>query len=253
MMKRLYIIFIGVLMAGTAFAADDLKAVEDEAAKMYKEGDYAKAVELYEQILSGDRESAAVYYNLGNAYYKTGETAKAILNYERALLLQPGDKDAKYNLAMAQRSTVDNIKVLPELFLVRWYNGFVTAFTADQWAYVSVFLFICFLVMSVVFFHATSISMKKMGFTVGIVALLLAGGTVLFASKQYHRQTDRDMGIVMTPSVVVRGAPDASGTELFVIHEGLKVQVIETLGEWYNVRLADGNEGWIRQADLEKI
>ena len=58
-------------MAGTAFAADDLKAVEDEAAKMYKEGDYAKAVELYEQILSGDRESAAVYYNLGNAYYKT--------------------------------------------------------------------------------------------------------------------------------------------------------------------------------------
>ena len=94
-------------------------------------------------------------------FYKTGETAKAILNYERALLLQPGDKDAKYNLAMAQRSTVDNIKVLPELFLVRWYNGFVTAFTADQWAYVSVFLFICFLVMSVVFFHATSISMKK--------------------------------------------------------------------------------------------
>ena len=186
-------------------------------------------------------------------FYKTGETAKAILNYERALLLQPGDKDAKYNLAMAQRSTVDNIKVLPELFLVRWYNGFVTAFTADQWAYVSVFLFICFLVMSVVFFHATSISMKKMGFTVGIIALLLAGATVLFASKQYHRQTDRNMGIVMTPSVVVRGAPDASGTELFVIHEGLKVQVIETLGEWYNVRLADGNEGWIRQADLEKI
>ena len=154
---------------------------------------------------------------------------------------------------MAQRSTVDNIKVLPELFLVRWYNGLVTTFPADQWAYISVFLFVCFLVMAVVFFHATSISMKKLGFTAAIVLLLLSGATVLVASKQYHRQTDRDMGIVMTPSVVVRGAPDDSGTELFVVHEGLKVRVLETLGEWYNVRLADGNEGWIRQADLEKI
>ena len=252
-MKKLHILFIGILMAGTAFAADDLQSVESEAARMYQEGDYAKAIELYNQILDSDRESAAVYYNLGNAYYKTGETAKAILNYERALLIQPGDKDAKYNLAMAQRSTVDNIKVLPELFLVRWYNGLVTTFPVDQWAYISVFLFVCFLVMAVVFFHATSISMKKLGFTAGIVLLLLSGATVLVASKQYHRQTDRDMGIVMTPSVVVRGAPDDSGTELFVVHEGLKVRVLETLGEWYNVRLADGNEGWIRQSDLEKI
>ena len=108
-MKKLHILFIGILMAGTAFAADDLQSVESEAARMYQEGDYAKAIELYNQILDSDRESAAVYYNLGNAYYKTGETAKAILNYERALLIQPGDKDAKYNLAMAQRSTVDNI------------------------------------------------------------------------------------------------------------------------------------------------
>ena len=253
MKKKLYILFVGLLMAGAAFGADSLQSVENEAARMYQEGNYAKAAELYEQILDGDVESAAVYYNLGNAYYKTGETAKAILNYERALLIHPGDRDAKYNLALAQRSTVDNIKVLPELFLVRWYNGLVTTFPADQWAYISVFLFLCFLAMAVVFFHATSVSMKKMGFTVGIVVLLLTGATVLFASKQYHRQTDRDMGIVMTPSVVVRGAPDNSGTELFVVHEGLKVQVIETLGEWYNVRLADGNEGWIQKNDLEKI
>lgn len=252
-MKKLYVIFIGLLMAGTAFAAEDLQSVESEAARMYQEGDYAKAIELYNQILDSDVESAAVYYNLGNAYYKAGETAKAILNYERALLIQPGDKDAKYNLALAQRSTVDNIKVLPELFLVRWYNGFVAAFPADQWAYISVFLFVCFLVMAVLFFHATSISMKKAGFTVGIIALLLSGASVLFAAKQYHRQTDRDMGIVVAPSVVVRGAPDNSGTELFVVHEGLKVRVLDSLGEWYNVRLADGNEGWIQKAELEKI
>lgn len=81
--------------------------------------------------------TATVYYNLGNCYYKQGEIAKAILNYERAFIVASGDNDIKVYLAMAQKATVDNIKVLPELFLVRWYNAFVTAFTADQWAYVS--------------------------------------------------------------------------------------------------------------------
>ena len=251
-MKRIYIILM-LLLSGVMTYATDVKTLAEEATKMYQEGVYQKAIDLYNEMLSDDMESATVYYNLGNCYYKQGETAKAILNYERALLLHPGDNDIKYNLTMAQKATVDNIKVLPELFLVRWYNAFVTAFTADQWAYVSVILFIGFLIMAALFFHATSISLKKSWFTLGIIMLLVSVMTIFFALKQYHRVTDRDSGIIMTPSVVVRGAPDNSGTELFVIHEGLKVQVIGTLGDWYNVRLADGNEGWIAKTDLEKI
>ena len=251
-MKRIYIILM-LLLSGVVTYATDVKTLAEEATKMYQEGDYQKAIDLYNEMLSDNMESATVYYNLGNCYYKQGEIAKAILNYERALLLHPGDNDIKYNLTMAQKATVDNIKVLPELFLVRWYNAFVTAFTADQWAYVSVILFIGFLIMAALFFHATSISLKKSWFTLGIIMLLVSVMTIFFALKQYHRVTDRDSGIVMTPSVVVRGAPDNSGTELFVILEGLKVQVIGTLGDWYNVRLADGNEGWIAKTDLEKI
>lgn len=251
-MKKVCIILV-LLLSGVMSYAIDAKALEQEAAKMYQEGNYQKAIDLYDQILMNNMESAAVYYNLGNCYYKEGEMSKAILNYERSLLLEPGDGDVKYNLGMAQRSAVDNIKVLPELFLVRWYNAFVTLFSADQWAYISVFLFIGFLVMAVVFFHATSISMKKSGFTVGLVFLLLCVMTIFVASKQYYRITNRDHAIIMTPSVVVRGAPDSSGTELFMIHEGLKVQVIGTLGDWYNIRLADGNEGWVAKTDLEKI
>ena len=252
MMKKVYIILVLLLSGIVAFATDD-KALEDEATKMYQEGNYQKAIDLYNEILADDMESASVYYNLGNCYYKLGEIALSILNYERALLLNPGDKDAKYNLKLAQQATVDNIKVLPELFLVRWYNAFVTAFTADLWAYISVALFIGFLIMAALFFYATSVSLKKSWFTVGVILLLMSIMTIFFASKQYHRMTNRDSGIIMTPSVVVRGAPDSSGTELFVVHEGLKVQVLGSLGEWYNVRLADGNEGWVTKADLEKI
>lgn len=252
MMKKVYIIWV-LLLSGIVAFATDVKALEDEATKMYQEGNYQKAIDLYNGILAGDMESASIYYNLGNCYYKIGEISRSILNYERALLLKPGDKDARYNLKLAQQATVDNIKVLPELFLVRWYNAFVTALTADQWAYVSVALFIAFLVMAALFFHATTISLKKSWFTLGIILLLVSIMTIFLASKQYRRVTNRDSGIIMTPSVVVRGAPDNSGTELFMVHEGLKVQVIGSLGDWYNVRLADGNEGWIAKTDLEKI
>lgn len=252
MMKKVYIIWV-LLLSGIVAFATDVKVLEDEATKMYQEGNYQKAIDLYNEILGDDMESASIYYNLGNCYYKIGEISRSILNYERALLLKPGDKDAKYNLKLAQQATVDNIKVLPELFLVRWYNAFVTALTADQWAYVSVALFIAFLVMAALFFHATTISLKKSWFTLGIILLLVSMMTIFLASKQYRRVTNRDSGIIMTPSVVVRGAPDNSGTELFMVHEGLKVQVIGSLGDWYNVRLADGNEGWIAKTDLEKI
>lgn len=253
-MKKLHIVLMLLFFAlNVTYATTNVESLEAEAASMYKEGNYQKAIDLYNEILSGDLESATLYYNLGNCYYKLGEIGKAILNYERALLLHPGDSDAKYNLTMAQKSTVDNIKVLPELFFVRWYNAFVTTLTADQWAYVSVALFIGFLIMAGLFFYATSASLKKSWFTLGVVMLLLSVMTIFIALKQYHRVANRDYGIVMTPSVVVRGAPDNSGTELFVVHEGLKVRVIGNLGDWYNVRLADGNEGWVTKSDVEKI
>ena len=111
-MKRIYIILM-LLLSGVVTYATDVKTLAEEATKMYQEGDYQKAIDLYNEMLSDDMESATVYYNLGNCYYKQGEIAKAILNYERALLLHPGDNDIKYNLTMAQKATVDNIKVLP--------------------------------------------------------------------------------------------------------------------------------------------
>lgn len=143
--------------------------------------------------------------------------------------------------------------VLPELFLVRWYKGFVGYFSADQWGYISVTLFILFLVMAALFFYSPSVGIKKTGFVVGIIAFFLIVGTMFFAMQQDKKVTDREYAIITTPSVTVKGAPDNSGTSLFLIHEGLKVRVVGQLGDWYNIRMADGNEGWVAKGDLEKI
>ena len=224
-----------------------------DADKAYQENKYAEAIKMYENILATQGESAVVYYNLGNSYFKEKNMAKAVLNYERALLLDPSDASARYNLKMAQQAIVDKIEVLPELFLVRWYKGFVGYFSADQWGYISVTLFILFLVMAALFFYSPSVGIKKTGFVVGIIAFFLTVGTMFFAMQQDKKVTDREYAIITTPSVTVKGAPDNSGTSLFLIHEGLKVRVVGQLGDWYNIRMADGNEGWVAKGDLEKI
>lgn len=249
-MKKIFLILPFLLMMLWAVADPEMSS---EAEQLYRDGKYQEAAELYQKILAEGQESSKLYYNLGNAYYKMGENTQAILNYERALLLDPSDGMARYNLRMAQHAIVDKIDVLPELFLIRWYKGMVTYFSADQWGYISVGLFILFLVMAALFFYSGRVGVKKTGFIIGIIAFLLTLATIFFAMQQERRISQRDYAIITTPSVTVKGAPDHSGTDLFLIHEGLKVQITGELGDWYNIRLADGNEGWVAKSDLEKI
>lgn len=249
-MKKIFLILPFLLMMLWAVADPEMSS---EAEQLYRDGKYQEAAELYQKILAEGQESSKLYYNLGNAYYKMGENTQAILNYERALLLDPSDGMARYNLRMAQHAIVDKIDVLPELFLIRWYKGMVTYFSADQWGYISVGLFILFLVMAALFFYSGRVVVKKTGFIIGIIAFLLTLATIFFAMQQERRISQRDYAIITTPSVTVKGAPDHSGTDLFLIHEGLKVQITGELGGWYNIRLADGNEGWVAKSDLEKI
>ena len=139
-MKKILLILPVLLISLCALAAIDPQS-EKQAEEFYREGKYNEAAEIYRKLRAGGMESAILYYNLGNCYYKLGENTQAILNYERALLLDPSDASARYNLKMAQQAIVDKIEVLPELFLVRWYKGFVGYFSADQWGYISVTLF----------------------------------------------------------------------------------------------------------------
>lgn len=251
-MKKILFLFSVLLVSLWGYALD-VPQMEQQAEQLYASGKYADAADIYNKILAEGLESANLYYNLGNCYYKLGENTKAILNYERSLLLNPGDDMARYNLKMAQQAIVDKIEVLPELFLVRWYKALETYFSADQWGYISVALFIIFLIMAALFFYSRSIGVKKTGFVLGIVVFFLTIGSIFFAMRQDKRISEREYAIITTPSVTVKGAPDNSGTSLFLIHEGLKVRVVGELGNWYNIRLADGNEGWVAKSDLEKI
>ena len=224
-----------------------------EAEEAYAKEDYTQAIELYESVLKSYGESAMVYYNLGNAYYKAGKVAPAILNYERALLLNPGDSDTRFNLQVARQKTVDKIEPIGEFFLTRWIGTVEDVYSADGWAKWGVAFFLLFIGCLVLFFFSEWIRLKKIGFFAGICFLLISLVANLFADSQQDKLLHRADAIVFASTVTVKSSPDASGTDLFILHEGTKVTIKSTLGEWSEIQLEDGNVGWMPSKEIQQI
>lgn len=216
----------------------------------YDEGNYEQALTLYSQIEEAGVESAALYYNMGNTFYKMKSYPMAILYYEKALKLNPGNEDIRTNLEIANMAIVDKINVLPQSFIQRWWNGLKQSFSADGWAWVSVAMFGLFLVSLFVFLMSRRIGWRKAGFFVGIVALVCFALSLVFAIGQYRDLKYQDEAIIMTPTVTAKSSPSVNSVDLFVLHEGTKVRILDSAKDWNKIRIADGSLGWLQASDM---
>ena len=185
--------------------------------------------------------------------YKAGKIAPAILNYERCLLLDPGDSDARFNLQMARQKTIDKIEPVGDFFLVKWFKSVENLGSADSWAKTGIVCFLLFIGCLILFFFSRWVRLKKIGFYLGVLFIIMVVFANIFASDQKDEMINRKHAIVFAPTVTVKSSPDASGTDLFVLHEGTNVTVKSTLGEWSEIELEDGNVGWMPSKDIEKI
>lgn len=248
-----HIISIILLLVSFAIYAQDSQTLIDSANTNYTRGNFEQAIEYYNQVLESGYEAADIYYNLGNSYFRSNKTTQAILNYERALKLNPDDEDIQFNLQLSRQYVVDKIEILPEFFLTKWYKSLVKMFSSNTWAYISMISFVFGLVLLLIYFLVPSVTLKKLGFWIGLILIFIAISTFTFSKKQKDYVLAQDKAIVITPTVTVKSSPDKSGTDLFVIHEGLKVRITDELGEWQEIKLTDGSQGWLKKTDLEVI
>lgn len=274
-MKRILLYTLALLLAAHVIAQDStavaagetlpseavgapLGSLSDQVTKAqgdsaYMRNDYASAIQIYETLLS-EGEAAELYYNLGNSYYKMDEIAKAILNYERALLLQPGNGDIRANLEIARAKTVDKVVPVPEIFFVSWIKSLINCLSADAWAVGGFLSFWLLLAACALFFFTKRAVWKKSGFFAGLFFLLLTVLCNLFAAQQKSSLVHRNDAIVLQPSVTVRSTPSESGTSLFILHEGHKVEVKDgSMRQWKEIRLEDGKVGWVPAEAIEVI
>lgn len=241
-----YIVIPTLLISALAFAQSDF----DAANAAYADGRYDEAATLYQAMID-EQPNATLYYNLGNAQFKKGELAQAILAYERALRLEPNHKDAQYNLAFAQSRITDNI-VEQDFFASSWVRAVRNSLSESTWLILSICLFVLALVGLLLFLLGREPWLRKTAFHVAWVALLFSLIAGLNAASLHKRDTLRNEAIITQGVVNAKSSPDRSGTDLFTVHEGTKVLIRETIGEWSNISVGS-NEGWIRTSCLERI
>ena len=241
-----YIVIPTLLISALAFAQSDF----DAANAAYADGRYDEAATLYQAMID-EQPNATLYYNLGNAQFKKGELAQAILAYERALRLEPNHKDAQYNLAFAQSRITDNI-VEQDFFVSSWARAVRNSLSESTWLILSISLFVLALAGLLLFLLGREPWLRKTAFHVAWVALLFSLIAGLNAASLHKRDTLRNEAIITQGVVNAKSSPDRSGTDLFTVHEGTKVLIRETIGEWSNISVGS-NEGWIRTSCLERI
>lgn len=242
-----------ILFLVTVFTQAQNNSLFDQANALYNEGKFADAVNKYEEILKTGQHSADIYYNLGNAHYKLNNIAPSIYYYEKALQLKPNDKDIKNNIAYAKNMTIDNIQEVPKLGLSKFFNKAIHALTFDNWAILTIVFVVSFVILIITYFFTQLVNKKRISFITALLSLFLGLITLSFAFKKQSLDNSNNPAIVFAKETEVKSEPNLGSTQAFVLHEGTKVQVLDTINNWKKIKLQDGKEGWIISGDIKLL
>lgn len=246
--------FIGIIiLLSTSLISAQNESLIAQAAEAYTSSNFEQAITAYEQVLADGWEGFEIYYNLGNAYYKTDQIAAAILNYERASRINPTDEDLIHNLNMARNRTVDKIDMLTVPQFVSGYKAFINNISSDSWGTISILTFFLALGTILAFLLVSAKWMKQLALSLLFIFVLASSFSFLFGWQQKKWLNANNEAIIFQPSIQVQSTPDDNGQELFVLHQGTKVQIVESFKNWARIRIGDGKTGWINKEAMEEI
>ena len=246
--------FIAILMPVFQVSAqENYKDSFSSGVELYTSGNYSGAVDKWLSLYNEGYRSSDLALNIGNAYYKLENIPGALIFYERALLLSPGNEDIRYNLQIARTMVVDKFKEIPGLFFVEWYNFISLSLSTNLWAIISLVAFIIFLLLLSFYLYTGSYRVKVYTFWISIIMLVISLSSFAFSVRNKSLVLNSEKAIIFSPVVNGKSSPDDSGKDLFVLHEGTKVTTGDEVAGWTEIRLPDGNKGWVPSNCLEKI
>jgi hypothetical protein len=223
----------------------------DEGNLRYEAGEYSKAASAYEAAAATGHRSAALHYNLGNAYYRLDEIGKAILNYERALLLDPDSRAVRHSIDLARTRTMDRISQLPEPIWTTTWRRVVAVVGLSGILWVGMLLYLAgasFVIWRIV-------SGRKEAWLRRVATVLIGIGVPLVAMSLFASRADKVLPrcVVVDRAVALRLGPDENADVDVEIHEGLVVHTIDSDSSWFRVRLPNGVVGWVKSSSVEPI
>ena len=250
-MKKIY--FIILLLIPSLVFSQDLQSLFNKANTFYQKKDFKNSIKFYDSIEKLGFRSSDLYFNLGNAHYKLQQYPEAILNYERARRIAGNQDDIVFNIALTNLNIPDKIDPINQLWIFDVWNDLVNSRDSASWGIITIIILWLSLVFITIFNFFSSILIRRITsilFLIGFLSFIFTG---IVTYKRYQVETNNNYAVVFTPTIYIKSAPDAQSTDIFIIHAGVKVEIIEKVGEWYQVKLADGKKGWLLYSNLEMI
>lgn len=245
---RYILLLVVILFASVNYVANTELQVKAE--KAYSKKNYKEAINVYEIILKEGLTSYKLHYNLGNAYYKNNELGKAIYNYELANKLQPNNQDVKTNLKITTEKTIDKIESKENFFIGAIKSGLVNSLSTNGWAWFSIFSLVGCLSMAFLFFITSKITLKRISFFMSSISLIAFIISIVLGFTALKDKQATNFAIILNREVKIYEEPVVTLKSKFILHEGTKVSVLETNSDWTNIKLENGNEGWIKTSDV---
>ncbi|MEY4462991.1 MAG: hypothetical protein RLY98_1532 [Bacteroidota bacterium] len=244
-----HLVYIVIFITSFGFAQSGF----EKGNVLYQKGQYEKAIQAYESVLDSHQQSAELYFNLGNCYYKLHQVAPSIYNYEKALVLAPDDVDITNNLKFAHKLTIDEVKDVPKVGFAKLLRDFTGMYHFNTWAWISVVFGFLFLGFFIGYYFSPTTLYKRIfffGMFLWLIFLFLSIGAGIFEKNHFVNERP---AIVFAEVVEVKSEPQKASPATFILHEGTKVFVEETLGKWKKIELTDGTEGWIENEAIREV
>lgn len=244
-------VIFGFLLATNA-KAQNPESLMAKANSLYNEGSYDSAAAIYNSIIDQNYSSATLYYNLGNTYYKLNNYPMSIYYYEKSLKLDPKNEDTKHNLDIAKQFIKDKIEPMPEFFVKTWWNNLSNMFSTDLWSIVSLILLATSLACIFIYITAKNIVIRKSTFFISLLMIILTICSFSITTKKYKYINSQNEGIIINPTITVKSSPSSSSVDLFVLHEGSKVKILDQTDNWEKVKIDNGSIGWLPSTSIIK-
>jgi len=225
----------------------------EEGNALYNKGQYAEAIEKYETILDTNQHSAEVYFNLANAHYKLNNIAPSIFYYEKALQLDPEDQEIQNNRLFAENMTIDSFVEIPKVGFSRIFNNIITYFTFDTWALLSIVFVFLFVAFYLIYYFSYNTNRKRLAFVFSLFSLIFILVCLTLAFQRFALDKRDNPAIVFAQETKLKAGANTNSDEVMRIHEGTKVQVLESFESWKKVELPDGTSGWISAEDIKLL
>ena len=217
----------------------------------FEQKEYKNAIKAYEAILATGTHSAELFYNLGNSYYEQGTIGKAILNYEKSLALR-SNEDTRYNLEIAKSKQIDQLSgfgATPQ----QWWEKIVRLFSSTGWTILMILLLWSTIAAWILWLIGKERTHRKKGFLLGVIGIPLILFVGILASSRNNLQQDSRRAILLSEEIELRISPDPKGKSLNTLHQGVELNLLEEINDWYHVRLINGDQGWLPASSFERI